>query len=204
MKTFVRACCLQPALLLLTTLVTYSGHAQTAATPPALACMLPIPRSPANGESTMCLFGLAAPGNAGPNVKCTGFSALRDHEKILLQWCASMEKDLDHFVLQRSTDGKQFRDIALVFTGELSAAVCHYAYKDRDVALCAPLLYYRLQMADRSGAISYSPMCMVREVQEDLPALDASPEPVAAGSRLAPPRRKSGLPCRKRTGCTAQ
>ena len=125
-------------------------------------------------------------------VKLTGFSAVRDgSSKVLLNWSTATEKNFDHFTVQRSTDGKEYRDIALVFAGEEASGIRNYQYKD--VPTNATVIFYRLQMVDRSGEIAYSPVRMIRMDQASGSVqLVVAPNPVADELHLTLPAAWQG------------
>jgi len=113
-------------------------------------------------------------------VQLTNFMAVRNEGKVLLSWATALEKNFDHFTIQRSTDGKEYKDIALVFSGEELNTVRNYQYKDALSAINATVIYYRLQIVDRSGEITYSPVRMIRMAETSNPGqLTVAPNPVA-------------------------
>lgn len=126
-------------------------------------------------------------------VKLTGFTAVRQNNKVMLDWGTSSEKNFDHFNVQRSTDGKQYQDIALVFAGEETSGVRNYQYRDAVASNSAPVLFYRLQIVDRSGEISYSPVRMIRLDQAtELAQISVAPNPVTDELHLTLPAAWQG------------
>jgi glucose/arabinose dehydrogenase len=73
----------------------------------------------------------------------------------LLQWKTEHERNTHHFVVERSADGRSFKEIGSVNatgSGEMS-----YNYTDYDAAAQASsIVYYRLRMVDIDEAFSYS------------------------------------------------
>jgi len=74
----------------------------------------------------------------------------------LLQWETSNEVNTSHFVIERSTDARNFTAI-----GKTEAAGNtngqKYSYTDKDAGMLnAGILYYRLKMYDLNGTFSYS------------------------------------------------
>lgn len=71
-----------------------------------------------------------------------------------LTWATLNENYLDHFEIQRSTDGVNFNMI-----GSFTAGKNVYAYTDEKAPSC--LSYYRLKNVDKDGAFSYSEIITV-------------------------------------------
>lgn len=77
------------------------------------------------------------------------------NDKVQLSWSTASEIDFSRFVVQRSTDGQQFSDIATVVpqSGN-SYEQQSYGYTDQHVP--ANTVYYRLAMIDQDGTVTYS------------------------------------------------
>jgi hypothetical protein len=82
-------------------------------------------------------------------------ASLQPGDKALLNWTTTNAVNFDHFVIQRSTDGDNFQDIATIDANNADSISDHkYTYTDQytyngDV-------YYRLKLVDRDGSASYS------------------------------------------------
>lgn len=74
----------------------------------------------------------------------------------LLNWETSSEQNNIMFILERSTDAKQFSAIATVKGSGTTATVNNYKYNDNLAAVKGNVFYYRLQQVDNSGQASYS------------------------------------------------
>lgn len=81
-------------------------------------------------------------------VKLSDFTARLDKKNVNLRWSAT-EADFSHYVLQRSDNGKEFSDIAIIFpTGGTN--LNEYEYKDANAVSSTGMLFYRLQMVDKT------------------------------------------------------
>ena len=80
-------------------------------------------------------------------VRLTNFSAVLDKKDVKLSW-TGMEENFSHYVVQRSSDGKNYSDIAVVFTNNGSGE-SNYVYKDANVSSSTNALFYRLEMVDK-------------------------------------------------------
>jgi len=120
-------------------------------------------------------------------VKLTVFTVVTDNKNAKLQWSTSSELNASHFVIQRSADGKDFKDVAILFTEGNSSLVRNYHYSDL-VTNIQPLLYYRLKMVDLDGAFTYSAtkVLKVRESGNEIKVL-TYPNPVVSDLHITLP-----------------
>ncbi|HUC80161.1 MAG TPA: T9SS type A sorting domain-containing protein, partial [Flavisolibacter sp.] len=86
-------------------------------------------------------------------VKLLQFSGVAAADKVNLTWNVAANEKGSHFELEKSTDGKNFKTVGLVFTSEKEGTD---AYSFTDVTAVAGKVYYRLKMVSKSGAVAYS------------------------------------------------
>ena len=91
-------------------------------------------------------------------------------QSVLNQWQTATEINTSHFNIQRSIDGKDFVTIGSVNAKGVGA----YSYIDNNLPLAKGTLYYRLQIVDKDGALSYSD---VRELSIINYQLSIAPNP---------------------------
>jgi hypothetical protein len=84
--------------------------------------------------------------NVGLPVELVTFSGIQQDELVVLEWNTEAEVNNNYFVLQRSTDGKLFTDIAYVQGNGTSAHANHYSFNDSVAANGTN--YYRLLQVD--------------------------------------------------------
>ena len=84
----------------------------------------------------------------------------RDQE-VLLSWISTLEIGTDKYVLERSTDGRNFSTIAEVPAIGSNTQAETYYFSDKDHFL--GLAYYRLRIMDYDGSFSYSHIISVRK-----------------------------------------
>lgn len=100
-----------------------------------------------------------APVKALP-VKLTSFNAVYDQRKnVLVEWTTGSEENFSHFVVQRSKDGIDFTEAALIFSDQLTSK---YQFKDNNVTIENGILFYRLKMVDHTGDVVYSAVKVIR------------------------------------------
>lgn len=92
-----------------------------------------------------------------PGNKLASFTAmLNNNNKVDLKWTTEMETNLSHIMVEKSMDGKNFKDAALVFTYGNTTARSDYAYADNISKIKSGPVYYRLRIVDVDGTTGYS------------------------------------------------
>jgi hypothetical protein len=95
-------------------------------------------------------------------IQLVQFSGHSQNEQVQLNWTTSTSSNTDHFIIEKSTDGRGFQAIGQVMaaTGITSSAGIPYSYTDADIT--AGPLFYRLKMVDANHLITYSNTIIVR------------------------------------------
>jgi hypothetical protein len=124
-------------------------------------------------------------------VKLSNFAALFDKKNVNLSWTAA-EENFSNYRLQRSTDGKNYSDIAVIFPGSGNASNA-YSYKDANVASASGMLYYRLVLVDKTEEVTYSDVRVVRLSKEEASiSLTTFPNPATDNVRVTLPSAWQG------------
>jgi hypothetical protein len=89
-------------------------------------------------------------------VKLQDFSATAREAVVDLKWTAINQVNFNHFELERSTDGRNFKEYAMIFAAENTGSAVDYNYTDKNLDNSTRVLYYRLKMVDISGNMTYS------------------------------------------------
>ncbi|HEU4634521.1 MAG TPA: Ig-like domain-containing protein [Flavisolibacter sp.] len=91
---------------------------------------------------------------AAPPVHLIDFTGKMNKEKAQLHWEVGFNEMLDHFELEKSTDGNTFT------TARLTKATGHSGVERYDAtdASTAPKLMYRLKLVSSNGHVEYSPV----------------------------------------------
>ncbi len=95
-------------------------------------------------------------------VTLASFSAIARDAKADLQWVTSSEINVSHFVVEKSFDGRQYADAAIVFAYGSAAGEARYQYFDNLATVTSPVVYYRLRSVDQDGKVQYSETRMIR------------------------------------------
>ena len=103
-----------------------------------------------------------SPGSNLFPVTLTSFSAKLAKDHISLDWSTASEINNEKFVIERSTDAKEWKAIATVKGAGNAQKVNNYLFKDiTGIALQSPTLYYRLKQVDFDGQYEYSSVASV-------------------------------------------
>lgn len=94
-------------------------------------------------------------------VTLTSFTSTLNNLKVNLNWATEKETNFSRFELERSTDGKNFAPIAIVFSMENTSGSNKYSYTDDISVNTEANFYYRLKMIDTDGRYSYSPVKLI-------------------------------------------
>ena len=96
-----------------------------------------------------------------PIVKLSSFTAMLNNSKVDLKWSTETENNLSHIMVEKSTDGKNFKDAALVFTYGNTTAKSDYSFADKITKVKSATIYYRLRTVAVDGTSQYSETCFV-------------------------------------------
>jgi hypothetical protein len=88
---------------------------------------------------------------------------------VAVSWTVSDESNMNYYAVERSTDGRQFSLVGTQQAENTGLSQQAYSFPDNVSGVNAPVLYYRLQLVDVSGHISYSKVVAV-EVQNSTQA----------------------------------
>lgn len=121
-------------------------------------------------------------------VTLISFQAMLKDKYASLVWTTSNHSDFSNFVVEKSTDGKNFRENAVLFAESNSSATHDYNYKDNLQNNTSGVIYYRLKMVDIDGKYTYSEIRMVRlATEENRVQITTFPNPVTNEVRVMIP-----------------
>ena len=118
-------------------------------------------------KSALVLFvsALSLIANAGslstgtPLVKLASFTAAvnnTNNNKVDLKWSTEAETNLNYIMVEKSTDGVNFKDAALVFTYGNTTAKSDYSFADNISKIKSGVVYYKLRSVAVDGTVQYS------------------------------------------------
>jgi hypothetical protein len=76
------------------------------------------------------------------------FSININSDKICLNWVAGQQGALNYFVIEKSLDGKNYKDAAIVFANTSTTEKQAYLFSDKVAKNSHKTIYYRLRIVD--------------------------------------------------------
>ncbi len=123
-------------------------------------------------------------------VELTSFSAMLNNSKVDLKWITAMEKNVSHFIVEKSTDGKNYSDAGVVFAYGNTDAKMTYTFADNNINTAQPgVIYYRLRSVDIDTKTQLSEVRVIRigKRNEQLLSIITYPNPVTSEVRVTVP-----------------
>ena len=116
------------------------------------------------------------------------FNVSLNNKKVTLNWVTGHEKDLSHFVVERSTNGQDYVEAGAVFARGNSTIVQEYSFPETLNTTVKSVVYYRLKMMDSQRRYQYSPIRIVRIGDGSAEVtVQAYPNPVVNELRITVP-----------------
>lgn len=111
-------------------------------------------------------------------VTLLSFTAKPEGDRVQLAWVTASERDADRFVVERSTDLREFMTVGEVAAKGTTDARQYYGLTDQQPA--PGVNYYRLKQLDFDGtAHLYKPVSAI--IRTDEPTVSVYPNPAEAG-----------------------
>ncbi|MES1223539.1 MAG: T9SS type A sorting domain-containing protein [Bacteroidota bacterium] len=153
--------------------------------------------SSSNGsrQYSMYMKGFQYPSQIILPLDLISFTAFVNKSNVDLKWVTEAEKNVSHFAVEKSYDGKNYTDAATVFAfGNTSQSQkVDYSYTDNISSAKSSIIYYRLRCIDEDGKYTYSPIRIVRLGLESANAqVLAYPNPFVSELRVTLPQRMQG------------
>ncbi|WP_191907099.1 LamG-like jellyroll fold domain-containing protein [Adhaeribacter soli] len=104
------------------------------------------------------------------------FSGKNTHAGVLLEWQTATEENSSNFIVERATDGKEFKPVGEVASAGNSHHIRSYQFTD-ETAAKIPILYYRLKQHDYDGTYNYSKIITVPAPFRVVDFVQAYPNP---------------------------
>jgi Secretion system C-terminal sorting domain len=110
-------------------------------------------------------------------IELMSFKGSLIQDKANLQWATASERNAKEFVVEKSTDAKEFVAIGAV-AAKNTSSVSNYTFNDDK--LNENLNYYRLKMVDTDGSFKYSNVVALRLGSKSSKGISVFPNPVAS------------------------
>ena len=95
-------------------------------------------------------------------VTLVNFTAAYTNSAVALKWTTTSEKNSSHFIIERSFDGQEYSEIAMVFAAGNSDISTNYSYNDKVPSGNSGVIHYRLKMVDIDSRAKTSSERIVR------------------------------------------
>lgn len=92
------------------------------------------------------------------------FEASMVEGKALLSWETASERNTDYFTVQKSTDGRSFRNIGTVKAAGNSSTLLKYDFIDSEPL--HQMTFYRLEQVDKDGRTELSPVKTLQRIDQ--------------------------------------
>jgi hypothetical protein len=110
------------------------------------------------------------------------FSAQQTGTGVTINWSTAQENNTDKFVIEKSSDGKNWDAVNVVKAAGHSNSVKHYSTMDNNPY--QPQTYYRVLQVDIDGKFSYSPIELVKTAVTGNRELSGYPNPFKTAVKL--------------------
>lgn len=140
-------------------------------------------------------FNYTTPVQSTLPVKLVSFNATLGTNKVDLKWATAEEKNVSHFEIEKSFDGKNFSSIGVMFAYGNSAELRNYSFTDNSVNTSkAGVIYYRLRSVDIDTKSELSQVRMIRINQQGGVELSVLtyPNPATSDVRVTIPSQWQG------------
>jgi hypothetical protein len=106
------------------------------------------------GVSSFSPFTFGATASGVIPVKLSSFTVQKSGNKVLLNWTSSQETNSSHYIVQQSTDGRNWKDITRVNAAGFSSRTL--TYNATDYTPSKGMNFYRLKQYDLDNRFDYS------------------------------------------------
>jgi len=122
------------------------------------------------------------------------FNAMLNNSTVDLNWVTASEKNVSHFVVEKSYDGKNFNDAGVVFANGNNMDRMEYNFPDNLKTSQTGLIYYRLRSVDIDTKTQYSEVRVIRlsKQKKQVLTIQTFPNPVVNDLRVSIPPQWQG------------
>ncbi|MGB0887144.1 MAG: LamG-like jellyroll fold domain-containing protein [Vicingaceae bacterium] len=134
----------------------------------------------ATAESTEFILGSS---NVPLPISLTSFNATLNKDIVVLNWATSTEINNDFFIVQKSKNGFDWKDVLTVSGAGNSSHTINYTQIDKKPHI--GVSYYRLKQTDFDSQFSYSDIVSINYQLEDIKGtMSIFPNPIIKGNEL--------------------
>lgn len=126
-------------------------------------------------------FNYSTPVQSPLPIVLSSFTVSKVNNQAVLSWTTDMEKDVSHFIIEKSFDGKTYTDAGVLFTDGNSNVRKGYSFKDDLKNSTSGLVYYRLKTVDLDGKFDLSVVRIIRLADDNTArSITVYPNPVVS------------------------
>jgi hypothetical protein len=116
----------------------------------------------------------------------TSFAGKLNNNRIDLKWATASEKNVSHFVIEKSIDGKDYSEAGIVFAYGNTSETMNYPFIDKNInADQAGAIYYRLKAVANDGKIEVSQVATIRIEKRNEQTINSVNSSNQAGTDIA-------------------
>ncbi len=108
-------------------------------------------------------------------VDLVSIQAIRAERSAVISWVTASEENNSAFVLERTTDGDHYEQVAMIEGKGTTQQLSNYSVTDNQTPTA--LTYYRLKQVDFNGTITYFDLLAVDELKDDQLIQQVHPNP---------------------------
>lgn len=106
-------------------------------------------------------FASNAQNSTQSKINITSFQLAKDQNKVVIKWSTDSASATNYFVVEKSSDGKNFKSVAYVFGAEPTQKDCDCFDCFDEISGNAKTSYYRLKHVNANGIIQFSEVKML-------------------------------------------
>lgn len=146
-------------------------------------------------QFSLYMKGFTYPNQVTLPVELVSFTATLNNKQTDLKWTTATEKNVSHFVVEKSLDGKEYSEAAIVFAYGNTSEKKDYSFTDKNINTSRQgVIYYRLRSVDIDTKSQYSQVRMIRigNQSEQAVTVLTYPNPVTSELRVTVPMNWQG------------
>lgn len=113
-------------------------------------------------------------------VEFTNVQATRSNNTVIVRWSTASESNNDYFTVERSVNGADWEEIAIINGAGNSTALLHYSATDKTPV--KGISYYRVKQTDMDGQYAYSQVVSMDYPHSNIPEFSIYPNPASTAS----------------------
>jgi hypothetical protein len=87
----------------------------------------------------------------------SSFTGMQNNNRVELKFATTSEKNISHFIIEKSTDGKNYSEAGIVFAYGNTSETMNYPFIDKNINASKPgVIYYRISTVANDGKIEFS------------------------------------------------